>query len=226
MMTAARLLAAAALVLGAAVAPAAAQKAIPVTIDLPVEARLDTTGVRRILIGGFLHTDYERFNVESELVRVLRNELRKGSDFLILTDPPVSLPEQQLDDLKRNAPFFQTIGDEYRADLIVTGKVQFGTVDRSGFAQEEYISPVTGRRAIRTRFVERTGFTLRLDLIFVKGGNGELVYETSFVQDEIVDADAADPLSMFYLLVERFQEGYLAILTPRKRTETRFLFEE
>jgi hypothetical protein len=104
--------------------------------------------------------------------------------------------------------------------------VQFGTVDRSGFAQEEYISPVTGRRATRTRFVERTGFTLLLNLIFVKGSNGELVYETTFVQDEIADTDSADPLSMFYLLVERFQEGYLAILTPRKRTETRYLFDE
>jgi hypothetical protein len=214
-----------AVLLSLAIAPAAA-KTVAVQIQLPADPKIDRSGIRRVLVGGFLHNDFEQVDIEREIVRILRSDLRKHTDFLILEDPPVNLPEQKLEVLKRNAPFFETIAADYRADLIVSGRVRYTAEDRSGFVQQEFISPITGRRSIRTVFVERLGYTLRVDLILVRGSNGELMYETSFFQDEIVDVDGVDPLALFYILSERFRESYLAILTARGRTETRYLYTQ
>jgi hypothetical protein len=52
------------------------------------------------------------------------------------------------------------------------------------------------------------------------------MYETSFFQDEIVNTDDVEPLSVFYQLTDRFRDNYLAILTTRERTETRYLYTE
>ena len=197
-----------------------------VQVHLPVEPKVDTTGFRRVLVGGFMGDDHDRFDVKLEVVRLLRGDLHKNTDLLILEDPPASLPEQRLDDLKRNAPFFQAIAEDYRADLIVSGRLQYGSVDRSGFVQEEFLSPTTGRRTLRTRYVERTGFSLQLDLILLRGSDGELIYDITFFQDDIFSGDEVDPLDVFYRLAEGFREDFLAIFIARERFETRYLFTE
>jgi len=203
-----------------------AARPVTVRVRLPVAAKLDSTGVRRILVGGFLYNDSPFLDPEKEMVDLLREELDKRTTFLILEDPPPSLPEQRLDDLKQNALFFQAMGEEYRADLIISGQVTFNTVDRSGFVTQEYISPISGRRTIQSVYVDRTGYTLRLDLIFMRGADGMLLYDTSFFQDEILMTDDSDPLSVFFILSERFNEGFLGILLPQVRTEVRYLFTE
>lgn len=197
-----------------------------VQVHLPEEPKVDTTGYRRVLVGGFLVGDYNRFNLHREIVRLLRRSLGKNTDLLILDDPPASLPEQRLEDLKANAPFFQAIAENYRADLILSGRVHFDSADRSGFIQEEVLSPSTGRRSLRTRYVERTGFSLKLDLILVRGSDGALVYDISFVQDDIYSAEQADPLQAFFDLSDRFRDGFLALFTTRQRLETRYLYTE
>ena len=60
----------------------------------------------------------------------------------------------------------------------------------------------------------------------VRGSDGELLYDVSFFQDEVFKGDTADSLGVFHELVERFREGYLAILIPRERIESRYLFTE
>jgi hypothetical protein len=206
--------------------PALAGRPETVHIQLPMEAKLDTEGYRRILVGGFLHNDAQVFDIEKEMVRALRKDLDKNTDFLILDDPPPAPPEQRLEDLKKNEPFFMALAEEFRADLIISGQILFTTVDRSGFVEGEYISPTTGRRTIRTYYADRTGYTLKLDLIFVRGSDGRLVYDTSFVQDVMVNTDESDPLSIFFDLAERFHDSYLSIMAPQTRTEIRYLFTE
>ena len=204
----------------------AGHKTQTVQVHLPVEPKLDTTGFRRVLVGGFLAGDYDRFNLHREIVTLLRRGLNRHTDLLILQDPPANLPEQRLEDLKHNAPFFQAVAENHRADLIISGRIQYGSADRSGFVQQEYISPTTGRRSLRTQYVERTGFSLQLDLIALRGSDGELIYEVSFHQDDIFSGDDVDPLHVFFELSQGFQEGFLSIFTPRDRIETRFLFTE
>ncbi len=48
-----------------------------VRIQLPMKARLDTAGFRRILVGGFLHNDSPVMDIEKEIVRVLRTNNRR-----------------------------------------------------------------------------------------------------------------------------------------------------
>ena len=205
---------------------ALADRPVNVRIKLPVAAKMDSQGMRRILVGGFLHNDSPVLDIEGEMVDLLRQELDKFSDFVILDDPAPSLPEQRLPDLKENALFFQAIADDFRADLIISGQVIFGSVDRSGFVTQEYISPVSGRRTIRSVYVDRVGYTLKLDLIFVRGSDGTVLYDTTLLQDEIVNMDEGDALGVFFHLADRFRATFLGILLPMSRTETRYLFTE
>jgi len=197
-----------------------------VQIQLPDDAKVDTTGLRRVLVGGFLVNDFGDFDMHREMVRLLRRGLIKNTDLLILEDPPTSLPEQTLEDLKINAPFYQTIAEDYAADLIVSGRLYFDAADRSGFVQEEILDPMSGRRSLRSRFMERTGFSLRLDLILVRGSDGELIYDVSFFEDDIYSAEQADSLQAFFDLAERFRDKFLALFTTQQRLETRYLFTE
>lgn len=214
------------LVLASPAAPVAAADHTQVRIRLPLEPRLETAGIRRILVGSFLSGDFDRFDLRRELVRGIRTTLRRNSDFLVLDEPPPALPEQKLEDLKSNAAFFAALGAEYEADLIITGEVQYDVLDRSGFVQEEVISPTTGRRTVRSVYLERTGFGLRIDLIFLRGSDGALIYDTRTTQDEIFEGEGADPMNVFFELLERSRDEFLRILTPGERVETRFLFRD
>ena len=214
------------LALAALGAPARAADSTQVRISLPIDPRLETTGIRRVLVGSFLSGDFDRFDLRRELVRAIRTSLRRYSDFLVLDDPPPALPEQQLDDLKTNAAFFAALGAEYEADLIISGEVRYDIHDRSGFVQEEFISPTTGRRTVRSVYLERTGFGLVIDLIFLRGSDGSLVYDTRTTQDEIFEGEGADPMGIFFELLERSREEFLRILTPGERIETRYLYRD
>ena len=214
------------LLLVALATPSLAADRTQVRVTLPLDPRIETTGIRRILVGGFLSGDFDRFDVRRELVRGIRTALRRHSDFLVLDDPPPALPEQRLEDLKANAAFFTAIGAEFEADLIISGEVQYDVQDRSGFVQEEIISPTTGRRTVRSIYVERYGYGLRLDLIFLRGSDGALIYDTRTTQEEIFEGEGADAMSIFFELLERSREEFLRILTPGERVETRYLFRD
>jgi len=144
----------------------------------------------------------------------------------VLDDPPPALPEQRLEDLRTNAEFFAALGAEFEADLIISGEVRYDIHDQSGFVQEEVISPTTGRRTVRSVYLERTGYGLIIDLIFLRGSDGSLMYDTRTTQDEIFEGEEADPMSIFFELLERSREEFLRILTPGERIETRYLYHD
>jgi hypothetical protein len=207
----------------AAAAPALMAGSVTVQVHLPEEPRLDTEGLNRILVGSFLTDGSAPFDIAQEMTRLVRSVLIRNSQFEILEDPPVNLPEQRLEDLKQNAMFFQTVAQEHAADLLISGRIAFLKEDRSGFIQEEYISPLSGRRSIRTRFVERSGYILKADFIFLRGTDGQLLYDTSLQHEETVDEEVAEPMSLFFTLAARMRERFLAVLLPQVRTETRYL---
>ena len=126
-------------------------------------------------------------------------------------------------------PYADSVGPGIYGGIVkrdANGQVIFGSVDRSGFVTQEYISPTTGRRSVRSVYVDRVGYTLKLDLIFVRGSDGSVVYDTTLLQDEIVNLDEGDALGVFYNLAQRFRHTFLGIMLPTSRTETRYLFTE
>lgn len=198
-----------------------------VTIATPMPSRIDMSGMKRILVTRFIvDKELPGVDLDKELVKLLRRELHKKTSLNILDVDPPSLPEQPLKDLLANSGFWRRLADTYGADLIISGKASYEAADRSGFVTMDEISPVTGQRVRRTRFAEREGFTLGLNLFFMEGATGRLLYEDQFSGDNTVNGHGTDRLTALYSLFEQFEDDVLSIVVPKPRTAQRFIFTE
>ena len=199
---------------------------VEVGVELPVPARINTTHVKTILVTQFIASEHASVEVGKEFVRFVRRELHKGTTFEILDVEPPALPEQPIEDLLKNDVFWKHLGEEYGADLIVSGRVVFTTADRSAFVTEDVISPVTGQKVRRTRFAEREEYALEANLWFFKGANGAFLYEDTFRDRQVYEGKSNDALQIFFSLAERLTPDLVGVVAPQKRTETRFIFDE
>lgn len=197
-----------------------------VTVELPVPAKLDTAYVKTILVARFMASEQPGFDVGKEFVRFVRRELAKGTHIRVLEIDPPALPEQSPEDLIKNYVFWKHLGEEYGADLIVSGRVAFTNADRSAFIQEDTISPMTGQKIRQTRFAEREEFAFETNLWFFKGANGAFLYEDTLRNREVYEGRSNDPLQAFYGLAERITPDLLGVLVPQSREEPRYLFDE
>ena len=209
----------------AAVAPSLAGT-VEVQVKLPTPQKIDTTGMSRLLVGGFRANDHPSVDVDREVNRSLRDLLKKNTRFEIIEADSLPLPEQSIEEAIRNTAYWKRLGARFNADIIVGGTVDFSSRDQSGFMQEDVISELTGQRMRRSRWVERESFKLDLGLYFFRGSSGELLYEDHFTEEAAFDGKSNDDLSVLNDLFERLGESVLGILTPRTRVETRYLFTE
>lgn len=199
---------------------------IRVPIGLPLLARMDVSGVQTILVVNLLANDHPDIALSEEMVKQLRRLLEKGTPYRILKITAPHLPEQNLADLMKNEEYWREMGRRYGADLILSGQIDFVATDRSGFVQEDYISPVTGQRTRRTRYAERESFDLNLGLTFFWGANGRLAYEDRYTEQAMFEGQGADHLGVLHALLTRLEPDILGILTAQFRTEYRFLFDD
>jgi hypothetical protein len=224
---------AAALVCGA-LGPVFAGAAVPswagtvrVNLSIPAPARLDLQGMRKVLVTRFVvDKDLEEIDLNREVVKLLRRDLRKNTPLEVLDVEPPGLPEQPLADLLANTGFWRRLAETTGADLILSGKVSFDISDRSGYVQVDEISPVTGQRVRRTRFVDREGFELALNLFVIRGSTGQILYEDRFTGANTLPGGHNDRLTVLYTLFEQFEDDVLGILVPRPRSVQRFLFTD
>jgi hypothetical protein len=217
---------AAGLALLLAVATPVLAGSVQVPIGLPLPSRMDTTGIRTILVTHYIEGDHPHLELSQEMVDLLRRTLERETNFRILAVEPPHLPEQTVEDLLRNAEYWRTIARRYGADLVLSGEVLFDIENRSGFVAEDYISPVTGQRIRRTRYAEQEAFKLGLQLFFFLGETGELAYRDRFGEEALIEGDGVDHLQMFYAMMNRVEPEFLGILKPSMRRETRYLFTE
>ncbi len=207
--------------------PARAADVTRVTVAAPLPARLDMSGMRRVLVTRFLvDHDVPEFDLNKDLIALLRRELRKRTDLEILEIDPPPLPEQPFADLLTNTGFWRRMAETTGADLIISGRTSFVVSDRSGFVQVDEISPLTGQRIRRTRFVDREGFDLDLNLFFIRGSTGLILYEDHFTAAKTEVGRGSDRLTVMYSLFEQFEDEVVGILAPRVKTVQRLLFTE
>jgi hypothetical protein len=195
-------------------------------VKLPIPQKIDVTGMRRLLVAGFRASDDPQVDVDQEFIAFTRDTLRKRSSFEILNVDAPPLPEQEIEDIIRNAAYWRRVAQRYSADLIVAGTLEFERSDKSGFIQEDVISPYTGQRLRRTRYMEREGFTMSSRLYYFKGETGELLYEQRLSEEATFDGRGHDGLTALHQLTDRSIPEILGVLMPRQKTETRYLFTE
>jgi hypothetical protein len=199
---------------------------VEVQVKLPAPQKVDTTGMTRLLVGGFRAVDHPRLDLPREVNASLRALFRKKTGFEVLDVEPLPLPEQTIEEVLRNSDYWKRVGARFNADLIVAGTVEFGSSDQSGFVQEDVISELTGQRLRRSRWVERESFKLDLGLFFIRASSGELLYEDHFIEDMAFEGKLNDDLTVLHQVVDRVSEGILGIVTTRPRIEMRHLFTE
>lgn len=198
---------------------------VRVPVELPLPARLDLSNDKTLLVASFLTRQTDLLDVGNELARFLRIEFRKKAALQVLeVTPPPAVPEQTLDDLAANGEFWQMLGREHGADLIVSGSIRFDRRDASGFQEVEEVSPITGQKIRTTRFVEQEQFSYELDLLFLDGHTGALRFRDRLARGAIFRGQANDPITAFYQLSEAVAGDVLAVVAPQTREEIRILF--
>jgi hypothetical protein len=200
---------------------------VEVKVTLPIPERIDMTGIETVLVTRLvLMTDNPKVDLNREMTGLMKRELHKRTSLQVLGVEPPPLPEQSLDELTADATFWKDMGEKYGADLIVTGSLAYDMSDRSGFVNEDFISPVSGQRIRRTRFAEREGFEMRLHLYFLRGRTGKLVYDDKFTEDTTLEGRGNDPLTALFAMFDHIESDVMGIIAHKERTETRTLFTE
>ena len=200
---------------------------VQVHVILPLPERIDMTGIDTLLVTRLvLLNDNPKVDLNREFTGLLKREFRKQTSLKVLDVEPPPLPEQSLEELVANSAFWKDMGEKYGADLILTGSLGYEITDRSGFVQEDFISPVTGQRLRRTRFADREGFEMKLRLYFLRGRTGKLVYDDKFIEDTTVDGKSNDPLTVLFGMFDHIEADVLGIVSRKQKTETRTLFTD
>jgi len=202
-------------------------KALKVLVKLPVPARLDLGDRRTLLVASFLADESHLLDVGREMVRFVRSELRKHTDLEILPVVPApAVPEQTLEDMIANQEFWKYLGGEYGAHVVVSGVMKYDRRDASGFRDVDMISPATGQKIRQSQFVEQERFSYELDLIFMDGTTGELLFRDRLQRSALYRGTQNDPITAFYELSDSLVPDVLAIVRPRTREDIRFVFKK
>lgn len=202
-------------------------KTFKATVSLPVPARLDLAGDETLLVASFLTDESDLLDVNRELVRFVRSEFRKHTDLDVLpVTPPPAVPEQMFADLIANHEFWKYLGREYDADVIVSGLMHYDRRDSSGFRDVDVVSPTTGQKVRRSQFVEEERFAYEMDVIFMDGETGELLFRDRLQRSARFLGTQNDPITAFYELSDSVAPDLLAIVRPRTREDVRFVFKK
>jgi hypothetical protein len=199
---------------------------VEVAVALPLPPRIKVDGAKTLLVASFLVNDSELVDVNREIVRFLRGELRKRTGFDVLdVTPPPAVPEQTLEDMAKNAEFFRWLGREHGADIIVSGGMKYTRRDASGFEDVDLVSETTGQKVKQTRFVEQEEFTFELDALYFRGADGSLLYRDRLRRQAVFRGSANDPISAFYELGNAAAADILSVVASRTLPDVRLLFK-
>jgi len=217
--------AAAVLALGGA-APAAAAEWEEVGLEVSLPPRVQTSPGETVLVAMFRANDHERIDIGLEMARWARREIARSTDLRVLDVPPPPIPEQRPEKLAVNDVFWKRLGEDFRADIIVSGVVEFHVEDQSGFVTRDYEDPVTLQTVRRTVYLERRGFKLKVELFVLKGDNGALLLADTWSEERVLDGTAAEDLQMFYDSLEMAKDDQRAVFLPMTVREPRYLWLE
>jgi hypothetical protein len=125
--------------------------------------------------------------------------------------------------------YWKKIGEEFQQPLIVTGTVLFRPQSRSGFVQRERETfDSLGRRRVEPErtYMERKGFILRPNFIFIDGRTGETLHTETFREEILYNANQSTPaLSSYFELMDRLLPSFLNTLSSQKIRGSRTLLQ-
>ncbi len=235
-----------------AVLAAGCSSVLEVPVETPLQSKLDVSSFRRILIAGFV-TDLEISDVDlsAETSRLLQNQLRSNTRLQVLEPDRPPLQEAlekalekigeggsysrdekeqyrlESDRILQDPVFWRKMGEEYQQPLVVTGRLNFESQNRSGFQPEERVvrTPSGQPTLVRgNRYMERKGFTLSADFLFIDTKTGETLHKERFSEEVLYSEDQrVSALSSYFELMDRLLPNFLGVITPQRIRGTRVL---
>jgi hypothetical protein len=230
----------------------ACSSVIEVPVETPLQSKLDVSAYRRILIAGFA-TDLEDSDVDlsAETSRLLQNQLRSNTRLQVLEPdrPPLqdalekalerigeggsySREEKEqyrleTDRILQDPEFWRKMGEEYQQPLIVAGKLDFESLNRSGFqAEDRVVRRPSGQPTLvrGNRYMERKGYALSADFYFIDSKTGETLHKERFSEEVLYAEDQRiSALSSYFELMDRLLPNFLGVITPQRIRGTRVL---
>jgi hypothetical protein len=201
-------------------------KSARVAVMIPIPPRIDLDGIESVLVTSFRSNESALVDVNRELTRFLRGELRQRTALEVRdVVPPPAIPEQRIEDLAKNEEFWKHLGREYDADLIVSGVVTFDRVEVSGFEDVDIVDPRTGQKVRQSQFVEKEEFSYLIDLLFVDGSTGKPLHRDRLRRQVRFRGLHNDPLHAFYELSESLGDDIISVVSTRMRAESRVIFK-
>jgi hypothetical protein len=225
---------------------------LEVPVETPLQSKLDVSSFRRILIAGFV-TDLQESDVDlsAETSRLLQNQLRSNTRLQVLEPDRPPLQEAlektlekigeggsyskdekeqyrlESDRLLQDPEFWRKMGEEYQNPLIVAGRLDFQSQNRSGFQPEERVvrTPAGQPSLVRgNRYMERKGYTLSADFLFIDSKTGETLHKERFSEEVLYSEDQrVSALSSYFELMDRLLPNFLGVITPQRIRGTRVL---
>jgi len=225
---------------------------LEVPVETPLQSKLDVSAFRRILIAGFV-TDLEDSDVDlsAETSRLLQNQLRSNTRLQVLEPDRPTLQDAlekalekigeggsynkdekdqyrlEADRILQDPEFWRKMGEEYQQPLIVAGKLNFESQNRSGFQPDErVVRTASGQPALvrGNRYMERKGFTLSADFLFIDSKTGETLHKERFSEEVLYSEDQrVSALSSYFELMDRLLPNFLGVITPQRIRGTRVL---
>jgi hypothetical protein len=166
---------------GLALALGACTSFYEITIETPIQPKLDVSPFRRVLVAGFLAGGTDEVDANLETVRLLRSQLRTRSDLTVIEADVLNLAEvaarsgarpaaegepvegeprirnqrdlEAYEHIFADTAFWKKLGEEYQEPLIVTGTILFLPHTRSGMVErtQEVIDAFGRRRVVPVR---------------------------------------------------------------------------
>lgn len=202
-------------------------KSIRVSVPIPIPPRLDVENFETLLVASLLADQSTLIDIDREIARFLRGEFRQRTQLDVLdVVPPPAIPEQTLEDLIANDGFWKHLGREHEADLIVSGIVTYGRLEVSGFEDVDTIDSNTGQKVRETRFVEQEEFSYVLDILFMDGATGSLLFRDRLRRAVRYQGLMNDPIHAFYELGESLSDDIVSVVSTRMRVETRSIYKK
>lgn len=194
-----------------------------VSVDIAIAPLIATEPGEKILVAMFRSPSRGDLDVGLEVSRWVRREIGRQTALQVLDVPPPEIPEQRADRLATNDAFWRQLGRDFGADIVVAGIAEYRVDDRSGFVSEDVESPMTGQTVRRTRYAERRGYLLKLDIFFFKGDNGALIHREAWSEERVVEG-TAEELQQLFDLLEMMRVHVQRTLLPGKMQEPRYIW--
>lgn len=182
---------------------------------------------RSVYVAGFAPVQEDAHNLNFETTEYLRSELRKHSLYEVIPLEELALPqdEDEFYDLIEDEEFWRRLGSKVGADLLIYGRVNFYSEPADGFYPYEYRDYRTGDYRTAQLLIQRTAFTVELDLYFHNSATGELIHEENFGQTIVFRGRLDLTLQAFFDVMNRILPRFMDILVPREHDAIRFLLK-